>query len=86
MGHASLFLGEPVELILDLRPTSNLFDQGHRIRVNVTCGDSGDFDMPIRTPPANGICLSERQTYLLDGITYHTVGQELRRDADVKLR
>jgi predicted acyl esterase len=32
--------GEPVELILDLLPVSNVFDAGNRIRVTVTCADA----------------------------------------------
>jgi putative CocE/NonD family hydrolase len=40
-------VGEPVELVFALAPTSNIFDSGHRIRVTVTCTDYADiFDTP----------------------------------------
>lgn len=31
--------GTPVELVLDLHPTSYVFEKGHRLRVNITCAD-----------------------------------------------
>jgi putative CocE/NonD family hydrolase len=43
--------GEPVELIFDLMPTSNLFDAGHRIRVTVTGADANTFETPQLDPP-----------------------------------
>jgi len=42
---------EPVELVLDLHPTSNLFDAGHRIRVTVTCADHDNALTPQLEPP-----------------------------------
>ena len=41
---------EPVELVLDLHPTSNLFDAGHRIRVTVTCADHDNALTPVLEP------------------------------------
>lgn len=46
-------IGEPVELIFDLHPTSKLFRKGHRIRVTVTCADRDNDRVPMYDPPAN---------------------------------
>ncbi len=46
-----LHQGEPVELVFDLKPTSNLFDAGHRIRVTVTGADADTFETPQLDPP-----------------------------------
>ncbi|MBN2207194.1 MAG: CocE/NonD family hydrolase [Candidatus Aminicenantes bacterium] len=43
--------GEPVELVFDLHPTSNIFDRGHRIRVALTCADQTSFATPELEPP-----------------------------------
>ena len=43
--------GEPVELVFDLHPTSNVFDRGHRIRVALTCADQASFLTPELAPP-----------------------------------
>jgi putative CocE/NonD family hydrolase len=43
--------GEPVELVFDLYPTSNLFDAGHRIRVTLTGADKTNARTPERNPP-----------------------------------
>jgi hypothetical protein len=40
-----------VELVFDLYPTSNIFDEGHRIRVTITCADSDTFETPELSPP-----------------------------------
>ena len=48
---AGLTPGQPVELVLDLYPTSNLFDTGHRIRVTVTGADKANARTPQQTPP-----------------------------------
>ncbi len=42
--------GKPVELVIDLQPTSNLFDRGHRIRVTVACADHENSDTPVFEP------------------------------------
>jgi putative CocE/NonD family hydrolase len=42
--------GEPVELIFDLEPTSNIFDAGHRIRVTITNADSLNYETPSQNP------------------------------------
>lgn len=42
--------GEPVELVLDLFPVSNLFDAGHRIRVTVTGADKANAVTPEQSP------------------------------------
>jgi putative CocE/NonD family hydrolase len=43
--------GEPVELIFDLFPTSNIFRAGHRIRVTITGADSGNAQPLGQFPP-----------------------------------
>jgi len=43
--------GRPVELVLDLFPTSTLFQPGHRIRVTITGADKANTRAPLRTPP-----------------------------------
>jgi len=48
--------GEPVELVLDLLPTSYLFRAGSRIRITIACADAGNFDTP-RLDPAPEIRL-----------------------------
>jgi putative CocE/NonD family hydrolase len=42
--------GEPVELVFDLHPTSNIFDQGHRIRVTITFADRDNTKTPELSP------------------------------------
>jgi uncharacterized protein len=42
---------EPVELIFDLHPTSNIFDKGHRIRVTITGADKDNALTPERSSP-----------------------------------
>jgi uncharacterized protein len=42
--------GEPVELVLDLRPTAWLFTPGKKIRITVAFADAGNFDTPVLTP------------------------------------
>ena len=42
---------EPAELIFDLLPTSNIFDEGHRIRVTITCTDKDTSLTPEISPP-----------------------------------
>jgi putative CocE/NonD family hydrolase len=34
---------EPVELLYDLLPISNVFDEGHRIRLAITCADKDNY-------------------------------------------
>lgn len=41
---------EPVELVLDLFPVSNLFDAGHRIRVTITGADKANAVTPEQSP------------------------------------
>jgi len=47
---APLPAGQPVELVFDLHPTSNIFDAGHRIRLTITCADQTSFDTPVLSP------------------------------------
>jgi len=47
---APLPAGQPVELVFDLHPTSNIFDAGHRIRLTLTCADQTSFDTPVLSP------------------------------------
>ncbi len=44
-------VNEPVELVFDLHPTSNVFDAGNRIRVTITNADSDNFRTPELLPP-----------------------------------
>lgn len=46
-----LIPGEPVELIFDLQPTSNIFDAGHHIRLTITCADKDNALTPDLSPP-----------------------------------
>lgn len=48
---APLTPGAPVELVIDLYPTSTLFIPGHRIRVTVTGADQANARTPQQTPP-----------------------------------
>jgi len=48
---APLPAGEPVELVFDLLPTSNIFDAGHRIRITITGADAGTYATPRLDPP-----------------------------------
>lgn len=41
--------GDPVELVFDLQPTSQVFDAGHRIRLTITCADKDNAE----TTPAD---------------------------------
>lgn len=41
---------EPVELVFDLLPTSNIFDAGHRIRLRITGADLANFRTPQTNP------------------------------------
>jgi putative CocE/NonD family hydrolase len=42
--------GEPVELVFDLHPTSNIFDEGHRIRITITFADKDNTLTPELSP------------------------------------
>ena len=42
--------GEPVELVFDLLPTSNIFDAGHRIRVTIMGAEANNFATPQLDP------------------------------------
>jgi putative CocE/NonD family hydrolase len=42
--------GQPVELVFDLLPTSNVFDAGHRIRLTIACADQTSFETPEISP------------------------------------
>jgi putative CocE/NonD family hydrolase len=47
---ADLPIGEPLELVFDLHPTSNIFDKGHRIRVTITFSDRDNTQTPELSP------------------------------------
>jgi putative CocE/NonD family hydrolase len=47
---APLPSGQPVELVFDLHPTSNIFDAGHRLRLTITCADQTSFETPVVSP------------------------------------
>jgi uncharacterized protein len=42
--------GEPVELVFDLLPTSNIFETGHHIRVTIMGADADTFATPQLDP------------------------------------
>lgn len=48
---ADLPPGRPVELVIDLFPTSTLFQPGHRLRVTVTGADKANARTPEQNPP-----------------------------------
>ncbi|MBN1202467.1 MAG: CocE/NonD family hydrolase [Anaerolineae bacterium] len=48
---APLTPGEPVELLIDLLPTSNIFDAGHRIRITITGADADNYATLGLDPP-----------------------------------
>jgi predicted acyl esterase len=41
---------EPVELVVELSPTSRLFKRGNRIRVTITGADANTFETPVVNP------------------------------------
>ena len=47
---APMPVGEPVELVFDLLPTSRLYPRGSRIRLTIACADAGNFETPILNP------------------------------------
>ncbi len=48
---AAISSGEPVELVLDLLPTSYRFRRGSRIRITVAFADADNFETPFLKPP-----------------------------------
>ena len=42
--------GEPVELVFDMQPTSNIFDAGNRMRVTIACADKDNASTPELNP------------------------------------
>lgn len=48
---ADLIPGRPVELVIELFPTSTLFQPGHRLRVTVTGADKANARTPEQDPP-----------------------------------
>lgn len=42
--------GEPGELVMDLLPTANVFNAGHRIRVTVMGADADNIELPAAAP------------------------------------
>jgi putative CocE/NonD family hydrolase len=48
---AAIPSGEPIELVLDLLPTSHLFRMGDRIRITVAFADADSFQTPLPSPP-----------------------------------
>ena len=41
---------EPGELVLDLHPTSNIFNKGHRLRLTIMGADADNIELPVDTP------------------------------------
>ena len=42
--------GEPVELVFDLQPTSNVFNLSNRIRITIACADKDNAQTPVLSP------------------------------------
>jgi putative CocE/NonD family hydrolase len=59
---AELPIGEPVELVFDLHPTSNIFDQGHRIRLTITFADR-DNTQTLELSPAPTVSIYRNTDY-----------------------
>jgi putative CocE/NonD family hydrolase len=55
-------IGEPVELAFDLHPTSNIFNQGHRIRITITGADRDNTQTP-EISPAPTVTVYRNATY-----------------------
>ncbi|RCJ40834.1 hypothetical protein A6770_37305 [Nostoc minutum NIES-26] len=53
---------EPVELIFDLHPTSNIFNAGHRLRVTITCVDK-DNALTLEFFPSPTISIYRNTNY-----------------------
>jgi len=47
---APMPVGEAVELVFDLLPTSYVFRAGHRIRIAIACADADNFETPVLDP------------------------------------
>ncbi len=43
-------VGEPIELLFSLLPTSYRFHKGSRIRISLVCADADNFDTPVINP------------------------------------
>lgn len=54
--------GEPVELVFDLLPTSNIFDAGHRIRVTIM-GANGELYVTPQLDPAPIVSIYRNAEY-----------------------
>jgi len=54
---------EPVKLVFDLHPTSNIFDRGNRIRVTITGADVDNALTPELSPPPR-FAIYHRANYL----------------------
>jgi hypothetical protein len=59
--------GEPVELVFDLQPISNVFNTGNRLRVTITCADKDNALTPEISPsPVVSVYRNTKQgSYLL---------------------
>jgi putative CocE/NonD family hydrolase len=57
---AAIPSGEPIELVLDLLPTSYLFRTGNRIRITVAFADADSFDTPLLSPAPEVRLLRDR--------------------------
>lgn len=42
--------GEPVELVFDMQPTSNVFNRGNRIRLTIACADKDNAETKVTEP------------------------------------
>jgi len=64
---ADLTPGEPVELVFDLQPTSNVFNARNQVRITIACADRDNAQTPEQSPPPTVTVYrnSERASYIL---------------------
>jgi hypothetical protein len=73
--------GEPVELIFDLQPTSNVFNAGNLMRVTIVCADKDNALTEELSPPPMVTLYrnSKRASYIILPL----IGQETETEADL---
>ena len=69
---------EPVELVFDLLPTSNIFDAGNCIRITITGADKDNFETPEQQPsPVLGILRNSNNASYVSVPTVSITAQSL---------